>query len=349
MKLSENKIIIFHKIGVILLGVFFLIITLELGLRLGGFLFTSRQEYGNKVSLKQKGTCRIMCLGESTTAGQYPPYLENILNQRNIGIKFSVIDKGCSGIRTRDILLNLENNLYKYKPDMVITMMGCNDSSIAYYKDIPEANTWIFRHCRSYRFIRLIAMHIVTKTQEIRAEQVFKKAVTLNPQDIGAYVELGRVYNAQGKLAEAEQVFKKAVTLNPQDIGLFYPIIFDLCSPEIIHKYWEKEIMRRKSYHITTINNYRKLKQILDRKKIRLVCVQYPVRSIELLKGILGGQEDTIFVDNEKVFKDAIRKEGCKEYFVDLFAGDFGHCTPKGNRLLAENIANVILKEVFGK
>jgi hypothetical protein len=32
-----------------------------------------------------------------------------------------------------------------------------------------------------------------------------------------------------------------------------------------------------------------------------------------------------------------------------MFAGDFGHCTDKGNRLLAENIATVILKEVFGR
>jgi len=32
-----------------------------------------------------------------------------------------------------------------------------------------------------------------------------------------------------------------------------------------------------------------------------------------------------------------------------MFGGDFGHCTPKGNRLLATNIADVILKEVFHK
>ena len=50
-----------------------------------------------------------------------------------------------------------------------------------------------------------------------------------------------------------------------------------------------------------------------------------------------------------KIFKDALRKASYREYFNDMFAGDFGHCTPKGNRLLAENIAKVILKEYFGK
>ena len=56
-----------------------------------------------------------------------------------------------------------------------------------------------------------------------------------------------------------------------------------------------------------------------------------------------------MFVDNEKVFKEAIRKSSYREYFSDLFAGDFGHCTPKGYGLLAKNIASVVLNRVFGK
>ena len=60
-------------------------------------------------------------------------------------------------------------------------------------------------------------------------------------------------------------------------------------------------------------------------------------------------KSDIIFVDNEKIFKDAIREFGYHEYFIDASGGDFGHCTERGNRLLAENIANVILKEHFDK
>jgi hypothetical protein len=67
------------------------------------------------------------------------------------------------------------------------------------------------------------------------------------------------------------------------------------------------------------------------------------------LKEILGYSKDIIFVDNEKIFKDALKEESPKEYFTDMFAGDFGHCTPKGNRLLAQNIADAILKEYFHK
>jgi hypothetical protein len=67
------------------------------------------------------------------------------------------------------------------------------------------------------------------------------------------------------------------------------------------------------------------------------------------LKRIFDKDNGVIFVDNERVFKEAVKQSGYKEYFRDMFGGDFGHCTPKGNELLAQNIADVILKEVFSK
>ena len=73
------------------------------------------------------------------------------------------------------------------------------------------------------------------------------------------------------------------------------------------------------------------------------------MRSIEPLKKIFAQDEGIIFVDNESIFREALKKASHKEYFEDMFGGDFGHCTEKGNKLLAENIANVILKEVFNK
>jgi hypothetical protein len=49
------------------------------------------------------------------------------------------------------------------------------------------------------------------------------------------------------------------------------------------------------------------------------------------------------------VFKAALKTSSYKEYFMDMFEGDFGHCTRKGNKLLAENIAEVLIKEYFSK
>ncbi len=51
-----------------------------------------------------------------------------------------------------------------------------------------------------------------------------------------------------------------------------------------------------------------------------------------------------VFVDNEQIFKDAVGRDGFSAYFTDAFAGDFGHCTKKGNRLLAEHVADAIMR-----
>jgi tetratricopeptide (TPR) repeat protein len=519
---SELKISFRVKISLILFGLFMFLILLEAGLRLGGFMARSVQEYRNKQSLKHKGAYRIMCVGESTTANQYPSFLKEILNQRYTGIQFSVIDQGVNGTNSTVILFRLESNLDQYHPDMVVAMMGSNDRSMLYYKDIPEAQTRLFYYCKTYRLIRLLWLHILAKVggedslkkavtlnpqsdytyvelgrcyrdqgKLSQAEDAFKKAITLNPQSDRAYFELGQLYRNQGKLSQAEDALKKSLTLNPQntdayaglgwfyrmqdkisqaedafkkavalnpenshayaELGWFYQdqgkkpsqaedafkkaielnpqndhaytglgrlyrdqgklsqaedalkkalalnpknsrayaelgglyrnqgklsqvedlftqtitlnprndrvcgvlsvLYEEMGKPELAKEYTQKVNKLRSLYcDPLTVKNYRTLKEILDRKGIRLVCVQYPMRSIEPLRRIFEGDgKGVIFVDNEKVFRDAVKKDGYTTYFVDMFGGDFGHCTDKGNRLLAENIANIIAKEAFNK
>ena len=132
-----------QRIILFTLGVFLCLVMLEIILRLSGFILLSIQEYHNLQSVKQKGTYRIMCLGESTTQREYPRFLEQALNQRNIGVRFSVIDKGRVGTNTQIILNQVETYLNQYHPDMVVAMMGVNDGSVRYYQDTPEADTWM--------------------------------------------------------------------------------------------------------------------------------------------------------------------------------------------------------------
>jgi hypothetical protein len=61
---------------------------------------------------------------------------------------------------------------------------------------------------------------------------------------------------------------------------------------------------------------------------------------------LLGENGDIIFVDNGPIFREAVRKFGYDAIFHDKFAGQFGHCTEKGNRLLAKNIAGAIAEEL---
>ena len=489
-----------------------------------------------------------MCLGESTTAGQYPIFLQEELDKYNTGIEFSVIDKGVVGVDTSFILDKLVSNIDTYNPDMVITMMGSNDIK---YPHIPygvittEDEQPFLNSIRIYKLARLLWRDIVVMVRKqntakdkvqtsfkkntsqkqepanqpaesgpqknsahieqglfyqdkgqlvqaedsfkkaielnpnsdqayselgwfyrkqnkpIKAEDLFKKAISLNPKNDSAYTglgllyreqnkpikaedsfkkvielnpnndwvyaELGLCYRSQGKFTQAEDSFKKAIELNPQndwvyknsvcvDQGLFYhakgqlvqaedsfkkaielnphsdwermelgwfyrsqgkftqaedlfkkaielnpqndwayasleSIYMETGDLELAKQYGQKASELRLSYYVQTVaGNYHKLKDILDKRGITYVCVQYPVRSIEPLKKIFHGDEEVIiFVDNEKIFKDALIQGKYTDYFIDSFGGDFGHCTDKGNRLLVKNIANAILKEVFGR
>ncbi|MFA5724691.1 MAG: tetratricopeptide repeat protein [Candidatus Omnitrophota bacterium] len=534
------------KLTVIICGVFFALIILELGIYSGGFIISFLREQKNIASVKKSGSCRIMCLGESTTAGQYPHILEEVLNNRNIGVRFSVIDKGVTAANSSALLLTLEENLDRYHPDIVITMMGYNDRFILYYKDIPESGTWLFRYSSLYRFIRLMHTHILKKfkregyyridednlepkvikmvngkkpnkykwlfkkvielnpkneklyikvyremdksfdievsLKEIlelnlrddraysglgficqsnarldEAEGLFKKAIELNPENDWAYFGLGWIYRKAGKFPEAEGLIKKAIELNPENdwayivlgeiyserksfeiaeglfrkavelapkqdnwaytrlgfflshdrqrlleserlfkkaievspghelayigLGLLYQkqskffeaeglfkqaikldpendiayraletLYKEMNEKELAEEYSKKASkLALNEYSPLAVVNYRKLKKILDKRGVKLICMQYPMRNIESLKRIFIEQKGIIFIDNERIFKKAIARRGYRDYFIDMFAGDFGHCTVRGNELLAENIADVIIKEYFKK
>lgn len=78
---TQDKTSFWRRIALGIFGLFLALVILEVGLRLGGLILISFQKYRNYLSIKQTGTYRIMWVGESTTMGQYPPFLEEILNQ----------------------------------------------------------------------------------------------------------------------------------------------------------------------------------------------------------------------------------------------------------------------------
>jgi tetratricopeptide (TPR) repeat protein len=191
----------------------------------------------------------------------------------------------------------------------------------------------------------------------VESEASFEKAVMSDHQNGDAYLELGWIYREQGKFSQAQDAFMKALETSSASGNFRYfvysalsALYLEMGKPKLAEEYALKARMGSIGcYSSVTVDNYRKLKAILGKRGIRLVCVQYPMRSIAPLKNIFEGDEgDIIFVDNEQIFKDAVKKEGTIVYFRDMFAGDFGHCTEKGNRLLAGNIAKEILKELFG-
>ncbi|MBU4468464.1 MAG: tetratricopeptide repeat protein [Candidatus Omnitrophica bacterium] len=436
-----KRLAIKKKVFLVTFGIFLSFILLEIGLRMGGFIFLSLQEYRNTASIKQKGEYVILCIGESTTASggnnSYPRQLEEVLNKAGVGIKFSVINKGIPGTSSSVIVSQLESSINKYKPDMIIAMMGINDSpGIVPYHDLLSKKKTSLSFLRTYKLAKLLKAHLldnVKRKQEdtfslgrmnmfqgdfskatenfrkvienpekadsseayrklgqshllcgdhVMAEKMFRKSIDIDPlnaaayiglgecfrtnqmyghaekmfekaiairEDVWAYINLGYCLMKQEKYNRAQEIYKKAMEISPKDTRIYGALALcylkqkDYKSADQYLKQAEK--LQMEYYNVETKASYDRLKTITTRKNIKLVCVEYPTRSVEPLKKIFDANDDIIFVDNGELFVEAVKREGYDTYFTDSFAGSFGHCTAKGNRLLAENVANEILKE----
>ncbi len=130
--------------------------------------------------------------------------------------------------------------------------------------------------------------------------------------DVAIYGIAGQIYKGLGEVERAKEFFKKS------ELASMKPV---------------------------TAQNYLKLRDIVLSKGLVLVAVQYPVRSIEPLKYVLGDDPRIIYVDNERKFKEALKMQSYDTLFIDSFAGDFGHATVEGNRILASNVA----QEIFNR
>jgi len=108
---------------------------------------------------------------------------------------------------------------------------------------------------------------------------------------------------------------------------------------------WQAEAERRRlaAYRPITRESYRRLREILASRGIRLVAMQYPRRPLPALVALFDDPTDVVFIDNEAPFEEALRTRSFAEVFTDDCYNDFGHGTALGNRILAENAAKAIL------
>ena len=116
-------------------------------------------------------------------------------------------------------------------------------------------------------------------------------------------------------------------------------------------KYWEQyfhkygfEFSSLEQYEQTKFN-YNKITQLLNKKKIFHIAMQYPLKSLDTLKMYFDkNNKPDLFIGNIENFQNAILKYGTESIFTDMFAGTFGHTSKKGNDLLAEQALKAVLQ-----
>jgi len=86
--------------------------------------------------------------------------------------------------------------------------------------------------------------------------------------------------------------------------------------------------------------NYGRLYELTEREGIQLVVMQYPSFSQEALHLYAPAAEDVVFIDNEHVF-DA---DPDGYFFEPKFPHSFSHYTESGAEVLAEHVADTLLR-----
>jgi tetratricopeptide (TPR) repeat protein len=163
-----------------------------------------------------------MCVGDSITfmggENSYPAQLEEILNKHNTGIRFKVINKGIPGSISAITLSQLEEDLEKYKPHMVITMIGVNEyrGGFAYEDNIvSKIKIFLLEGIKVYKLAKWLYARIVNKINI--SESMLKRAIAINPKRSNTHIILAEHYMADQKLEESESILKKAIEISPND------------------------------------------------------------------------------------------------------------------------------------
>ncbi len=224
------------------------LLTLELLLRLWGFavIYANRD---NQITTSKDFV--ILTLGESTTAGKnpdtWPRQLEKILQLTYPDRSIHVINQAVPGTNTSIIAGNLKKQIIQFQPDVVVSMIGINDSRVDSFRFFPtdiSEPPGVFLSLQFFRrvldsaknlFVYMRDMYVDHDAHKLnqkgeqfrifgqygQAEKYFLRCITIDPANAGHYVHLALLYRDVSRNLEAERMLLKAKEVNPKSEGVY--------------------------------------------------------------------------------------------------------------------------------
>jgi lysophospholipase L1-like esterase len=165
--------------------------------------FLAREQQNNWLT----PNLRIVAMGDSNTYGlyldrkdSYPKQLESIWNAAHKNKPIEVINLGYPGASSSRLVANFGEVIRQFQPDIVLVMIGTNDSWTAPIAAAELALNddkkfhpiqWIKLHSRIYRFYCLLsrepfqeeALETITTSDPNQAETAKGKPATINYED----------------------------------------------------------------------------------------------------------------------------------------------------------------------
>jgi len=186
--------------------------------------------------------------------------------------------------------------------------------------------------------------------EEQQAIKVILSGIKMNPDHALLYSLLGKYLMQYKYYAQAESILKDGLAVvgtNLRDRRIGYTIQQQLLK---VYEIQGKDDLARQikaaliDPSIKKYDHMQLIKDIVVERRIQLILVQYPTLPLAPLQKEFRSVPGVLFVDNEDTFNKALAKGNYYDYFIDHMGGTFGHGAPKGNRLLAENVAGAILQ-----
>jgi hypothetical protein len=166
----------------------------------------------------------------------------------------------------------------------------------------------------------------------------------------GAYIQVYDATKEKSYLIDAySSVLKAENTLSvpPYEI---YPVSLTLLlkmnkSETEIEKFystqkWQYTLIKEDIS--VTGTHYKKIWKELKKKDILYIAMQYPLSDPKIISEYFKNDSSPTIVNNKENFERYLLDHEYEEIFVDRFAGDFGHTTRIGNRLIAKNLVETV-------
>ncbi|MHB9154876.1 MAG: tetratricopeptide repeat protein [Endomicrobiales bacterium] len=218
------------KAGVFAAGIVMTALVLELGLRIVGYLQTSRADMDGL--REDKGKQVILCLGDSFVFGvgapaekSYPSQLEEMLNNAEGKEAFRVVNMGVQGQNTAQLLETLPQHIKIVQPRAIVILSGGANlwNYWGYYAYLKKGsfasfiNENLYR-VRAFKLAKLVLVNIEEKKEKMRAFRMSR----FKMEQCGQYNTQALEYLKMGKYEKAVSCFRKVLEIDPNNPENYY-------------------------------------------------------------------------------------------------------------------------------
>ena len=274
------------KLSLVLVGIFLSLVCLELVLQTTSFIIAEVVKYKNhkilQTKLNNNDTITILCAGESTTYEQWPVQLEQYLKD-NSNKNFNIVTSALPSIDIENLLERTFRMVGEFKPDIVISMMGVNNSSFE-----KEKNQIYNKHIlKTIDLFYLIKKHFQTKEIFFFYGQPYNDLYLLE------------LVNKYKNNTEAPVEFFKILNEQPNNMNALV---------ELIYLYHERHDIENIKKHIDIF--IEKYPEIIDNKVFVTALSNYKTNSRndfnKILLHLIKNKDKTTKKDINEIFKNSI-------------------------------------------